>query len=303
MSIVRGIFAGIFCFLLFVSLVLLGLIISLNLTVLDADFVTAELVKLDVYSTVIDRAKTLIPSQPFIDTKMVDELAVELKPWLQEQAGTVIHAVYGYIKEGRNLSLNISLETVRAAVKEKVAAAVADAPPALLQGATQSQIDAYLSQIYAGIDNAIPSNFVIDGTVAASALKIPLVPIKTAIGYIQTAYGSLIAAAIILVLLVALAHWWQPKPIARSTGITFILVGAVCTLGPLLNYLLVQFLSQAMGTFGVLTGLQAKLPQLVSDLTSPVRSYGIGFLIAGIALVVISVLFSSARKSSSNVPA
>ncbi len=302
MSILRGIFAGIFCFLLLVVLVLLGLIISLNLTVLDADFVTAELVKLDVYATVIDQAKTLIPSQPFIDTKMVDELAVELKPWLQEQASTVIHAVYGYIKEGRNLSLNISLETIRAAVKEKVAAAVTDAPPALLQGATQSQIDAYLSQIYAGIDNAIPSNFVIDGTVAASVLKIPLVPIKTAIGYIQTAYGSLIAAAIILVLLIALAHWWKPRPIARSAGITFILVGAVCTLGPLLNYLLVQFLSQAMGTFGVLTGLQTKLPQLVSDLTSPVRSYGIGFLVAGIALVVISVLFS-ARQSSSNVPA
>jgi hypothetical protein len=303
MSIVRGIFSGTFCFLLFVVLVLLGLIISLNLTVLNADFVTAELVKLDVYSTVIDQAKTLIPSQPFIDTKMVDELAVELKPWLQEQASTVIHAVYGYIKEGRDLSLNISLETVRAAVKEKVAAAVAAAPPALLQGATQTQIDAYLSQIYAGIDSAIPSNFVIDGMVAASALKIPLVPIKTAIGYIETAYGALIVTAVLLILLIALAHWWQPKPIARSTGITLVLVGVVCTLGPLVNYILVQFLSQAIGSFGVLTGLQTKLPQLVSALTAPVRSYGIGFLVAGITLVVVSVLLRSAKRSPSNAEA
>jgi hypothetical protein len=303
MSAVRGFFSGVFCFLLFVVLVLLGLITSLNLTVLDADFVTAELEKLDVYSTIIDQARTLVPSQPFIDTKMIDELAVELEPWLQEQADTVIHAVYGYLKEGRNLSLNISLETVRVAVKEKVAAAVADAPPALLQGATQSQIDAYLSQIYAGIDDAIPSNFVIDGMVAATALKIPLVPIKTAIGYIETAYGALISAAIILVLLITLALWWQPKPIARSAGITLILVGVVCTLGPLLNYILVQFLSQAIGSFGVLTGLQIKLPQLVSDLTAPVRSYGIGFLVAGIALVVVSVLLTSTRRSPSNVEA
>ncbi len=301
MSIVRGFFAGVFCFLLLVVLVLVGLLTSLNLTVLDADFATNELEKLDIYSAIIDQAKTMIPSQPFIDSTVIDELATELKPWIEEQASTVIHAVYGYIKEGQSLNVDISLEPVRAAVKEKVAAALMDSPPAMLQGATQSQIDVYMSQVYAGIDNAIPSNFVINDAVAGSLLKIPLVPLRTVVSTINAVYICSLIAAVMLLLLLALAHWWQPRPIARSTGITFILVGVVCTLGPLLNYLLVQFLSQAVGSFG-LAGLQIKLNQLASDLTAPVRMYGIGFLISGAALIVISFLFRPARSPRS-IPA
>jgi hypothetical protein len=98
-------------------------------------------------------------------------------------------------------------------------------------------------------------------------------------------------------LLIALVHWWQPKPITRSIGITFILVGVACILGPLLDYLIIQVLSQIIGSSSILSGLQTKLPQLAADLTAPVRSYGIGFLISGIALIVISVLFGSKQVS------
>ena len=298
MGIVRGFFAGILCLLLFVILVALGLVTCLNLTVLNANFVTSELQKLDVYSTVIDQAKALVPSQPFLDSRTIDELATGLKPWFQEQAGTVIHAVYGYIKEGQSLNVDISLEPVRAAVKEKVAAAVTSSPPAILQSATQSQIDAYLSQIYAAIDNTIPASFLVNDSVAGSVLKIPLVSLRTVVTTIAAVYIYLIVAAVILVLLVALAQWWQQKPITRSTGITFIIVGVVCALGPLLNYLVVHFLGQGIGSVGLLTDLQPKLIQLVSDAMAPLRWYGIGFLAAGIMLVVVSFLFGSGERHS-----
>lgn len=297
MTAVRGFFSGVFNFLLFDALVLLGLIISLNLTVLSPDFVTAELEKLDVYSTVIEQAKTMLPSQQFIDAKTVDELVSELTPWFEEQASTVIHAVYAYVEEDRELNVTISLEPVRVAVKEKVAEAVTNSLPPELQGASQSQIDAYMAQVYSGIDSVIPTSFVLDESVVGPQIMTQLGQVKQIVGYIETAYKALIALAILLVLLVALAHWWQPKPIARSIGITFILVGVACILGPLLDYLIIQVLSQVMGSSAVLSGLQTKLPQLVADLTAPVRSYGIGFLISGIALVVISVLFRAKQAS------
>ena len=278
-------------------MVLLGLIISLNLTILNSDFVTAELQKLDVYSTVIEQTKTMLPSQQFIDAATVDELASELTPWFEEQADTVIHAVYAYIKEGRTLNVTISLEPVRAAVKEKATEAVTNSPPPELQGALQSQIDTYMSQIYSGIDSVIPASFVLNEAVAGSQVMTQLQQVKKIVGYIDTAYKVMIAAAILLVLLIALAHWWQPKPITRSIGITFILVGVACILGPLLDYLIIQVLSQIIGSSSILSGLQTKLPQLAADLTAPVRSYGIGFLISGIALIVISVLFGSKQVS------
>jgi hypothetical protein len=297
MNVVRGFLSGVFNFLLFDALVLLGLIISLNLTLLNPDFVTAELQKLDVYPAVIEQAKSMLPSQQFIDAATVNELVSELTPWFEEQANTVIHAVYAYIEQDRALNVTIPLEPVRAAVKEKVTEAVTSSPPPDLQGVSQSQIDAYLSQVYSGIDSVIPASFVLDESVAGPQVVAQLQQIKQIVAYIETAYKALIAAAVLLVLLIALAHWWQPKPITRSIGITFILVGVLCILGPLLNTLIVQVFSQVIGSSDVLSGLQTKLPQLVADLTAPVRTYGIGFLISGIALIVISVLFRSKQVS------
>lgn len=291
MAAVRGFLSGVLNFLLFDLLVLLGLIISLNLTILNADFVTVELKKLDVYSTVIEQAKAKLPSQQFISTEMVDDLARELKPWFEEQADTVIHAFYAYLEEDRKLNLTISLEPVKTAVKEKAREAVADSPPLELKGASQSQIDAYLSQVYTGIDNIIPPSFIVNESVAGSQIIEQLQQVKQIIGYINTTYKVLIVVAILLVLLIALVYWWQPKPMARSIGITFILVGVACILGPLLDYLIVRVLSQAMGSGGALLGLETKLPQLVADFTAPVRTYGIGFFISGISLTIISVLF------------
>jgi hypothetical protein len=295
MSAVRGFFSGVFCFLLFDALVLLGLVTSLNLTVLNPDFVTSELDKLDVYSVVIEQAKAQLPSQEFIDAETVDELVTELKPWFKEQADTVIRDVYAYLKGEEELNLVISLEPVRAAVKEKVRESMLESLPPELQGASQSQIDEYMSQIYTGIDNFIPATFQLNETSAGQQITAQLQQIKQIIGYINTAYKALIALAVLLVLLIALVYWWQPKPITRSIGITFILVGVACILGSLLDVLIIQALSRLAGESSLLLGLQAKLPQLAADLTAPVRMYGIGFLSAGVVLVVISVLFRSPK--------
>jgi hypothetical protein len=295
MSAVRGFFSGIFNFLLFDVLVLLGLIIALNMTVLNADFVTNELKKLDVYPVVIEQAKAMIPGQEYIDAATVDEIVADLTPWFEEQADTVIHGVYDYVKGDQALNVNISLEPVRDEVKEKVREAALSMLPPEYQGVPQSVVDSYMSQIYAGIDVVIPASFVLSESVVGPDVMAQLAQAREVVGYINTACGYLIAGAVLLVLLIALAHWWQPKPIARSIGITFILVGGVCILGPLLDTLLIRVLSQALSSAGALSVLQDRLPQLAADLTAPIRTYGIGFLGSGIILVVISFLFRSSQ--------
>jgi len=298
MSAVRGFFSGVFCFLLFDVLALLGLIITVNLTVLNPDFVVSELDKLDVYSVIAEQAKTLLPSQEFVDAETVDELVTELKPWFEEQANAVIPSVYAYLKGEQGLNVVISLEPVRAAVKESAREAILESLPPELQGASQSQIDAYMSQVYSEIDKTIPASFELNEAVVGSQMMAQLEQVKQAIGYVDTAYKALIALAVLLVLLIALVHWWQPKPITRSIGITFILVGVAGILGSLLDVLLIQALSRLAGESSMLFGLQAKLPQLAADLTAPMRMYGIGFLVSGIVLIIISVLFRSPETSS-----
>jgi len=75
MSAIRGFFSGVFCFLLFDVLALLGLVITLNLTLLNPDFAVSELDKLDVYSVIAEQAKTLLPSQQFIGAEIVHPVA------------------------------------------------------------------------------------------------------------------------------------------------------------------------------------------------------------------------------------
>jgi len=291
MSAVRGFFSGVFSSLLFTALILLGIIITLNLTVLNPDFVVSELDKLDVYSVIAEQAKTLLPSQEFIDAETVDEMLAELKPWLREQASTVIRAVYAYLKGEQELNVTVLLEPVRSVVKQNVRQAILESLPPELQGAPQSQIDAYMSQVYVEIDKAIPASFELNETVVGSQMMAQLEQVKQAIGYVDTTYKALIALAVLLVLLIALAHWWQPKPITRAIGIVFIIVGVTCILGSLLDVLISQVLSRLVGESSILLGLQSKLSQLAADLVAPMRMYGIGFLVAGVVLNVISVLF------------
>jgi len=297
MSIVRGFFSGIFGSLLFTALVLLGIIITVNLTVLNPDFVVSELDELDVYSVVIEQAKAQLPSQEFIKPEVVDSMLAELKPWLREQAKTVIHAVYAYLKGDEGLNVTISLEPVRSVIKENAREVVLNSLPSELQGASQGQIDAYMAQLYTGIDNVIPATFQLSETSVGQQITAQLEQVKEVIGYVDTAYKALIALAVLLVLLIALVHWWQPKPITRSIGITFILVGVAGILGSLLDVLISQALSRLAGESSMLLGLQAKLPQLAADLTAPIRMYGIGFLSAGIVLTTISVLFRAPETS------
>ncbi len=297
MSVVRGFFSGVFGSLLVTALFLLGIVITVNMTILNPDFVTSELDKLDVYSVVIEQAKAQLQGQEFIDAETVDEIVTELKPWFEEQADTVIRDVYAYLKGEQELNVVISLEPVRTAVKEKVREVVLESLPPELQGAPQSQIEAYMAQVYVEIDKTIPSSFELNEAVVGSQMMAQVEQVKQVIGYVDMAYKALIALAVLLVLLIALVHWWQPKPITRSIGITFILVGVAGILGSLLDVLISQALSRLAGESSMLLGLQAKLPQLAADLTAPIRMYGIGFLSVGILLIIISVLFRSPEAS------
>ncbi len=298
MSVLRGFFSGVFCFLLFDVLALLGVIITLNLTVLNADFVASELDKLDVYSVVIEQVKAKLPGQEFIDAETVDKVLADVKPWLEEQANTVIHGVYAYLKGEQELNVTISLEQLRNAVKENLREIALNSLPPELQDVSQSEIDAYMSQVYVEIDKAIPASFELSEAVIGSQVMAQLEQVRKIIGYINTAHKGLIALAVLLVVLIALMHWWQPKPITRTIGITFTLVGAACILGTLLDVFIIQALSRLVGESSMLLGLQSKLPQLAADLTSPMRMYGIGFLSAGVVLIIISFLFRTPETST-----
>ncbi len=293
MNIVRGLFSGFFCSLLVTVLFLLGIVVTINMTVLNADFVVSEFDKLDIYSVIIDEAKAQLPGEELIEAETLDNIITEVKPWLEEQTTAVIHAVYGYLKEDQELDVVISLEPIRAIAQENLRQTVLESLPPQLQGASESQIEAFLSQVYGEIDNLIPQHFELNESSLQPEIMAGLEQARQIVHYVELGYKALIGLAILLLLLVALVHWWQPKPIARSIGIVFGLVGVFFIITALLSRFITGPISRLAGQSDILFELQPKLSQLAIDVMAPLQTYGIGFLIAGIALIVISFLLRS----------
>lgn len=294
MRIVRGIFSGIFSFILVVALIALGVVITINHTILNPDFVIAELDKLDIYSIITDQLKGQLPQEEPYIAQVVDETVAELKPWLKEQTATVVYSGYAYLKGEEELNIVIPLEQVRASLKENLAQAIRESPPPELEGVSSSQIEIFISQAYAEIDSQIPQQIEVNEALLGPEIVTPLQKAKEIISYIELGYKALIGLAALLVLFIALLQWWHAKPITRYIGIPFTIAGAISLIGALLA----RFIIFQIIPVDIPAEIAAMLPQLISDFSYPLLIYSIGILIVGIALIVVSVKLKSLSAES-----
>jgi len=291
MNFVRGFFTGILSSILTIALIALGTLITLNLTLLNPDFVISELDKLDAYSIAVEQLRGQLPQEEPYMAEILDETITELEPWVKEQAPDVIYAAYAYLKGEEELNIVIPLEEVRTCLKENVEQAVRESPPPELEGASPSEIEAFLSEAYAGIDDQIPQQLEITEAYLTSLSPEMAAQVQEArqiVGYIESGYKWLIGAALLLVLLIALLQWWHIKPITRYVGISAITAGVVSLIGAVLLLAAENFVLGKI-PLDIPPGVMAVLPQLVSDLTAPLRIYSIALLLAGTGLVVLSV--------------
>ena len=294
MSFLRGFFSVVLGFLLVLSLVVIGIIITINLTVLNPDFVVSKLDKFDIYSIIIDEAKEQLPDEePF---GIMDDILVDLKPWLEEQVETVVYAGYSYLKENQELNVVISLEPVKSSIKQSLRESIFDYLPPGLENAPESLIEAYLSQVYAGIDVLIPQQFEISETSLEPEIMANLEQARQIVSYVKIAYIVAVSLAVLLVIFIALTHWWRTKPIARTIGIAFATAGIASAIITVVSRPYLANISRFSGEFDIPPEFQLILPQLVTDITAPLLTYGIGFLIAGTGLIILSVLLKSSSE-------
>ncbi|MFC2024971.1 hypothetical protein ACFLTG_00965 [Chloroflexota bacterium] len=95
MKFLKGLALTLLSFLLFLSLSIFGLVFMLNSTILDPDFVTSEVDKLDVSSLVEEILSEQPPGEGF-GIALVDTIN-ELEPLVKGQLGTATHSIYDYL--------------------------------------------------------------------------------------------------------------------------------------------------------------------------------------------------------------
>ncbi len=287
---IKGFFSGLFCLLLVSVLSLLGVVITLNLTVLNPDFIAAELKQLGIYSLLTEQLESFLLKQG-ISGSDVELALIGLEPELEEEIENVVRSVYNSIGEGAADTV-IYLGGIKEVMRDYAARVVSSSPE--LQNAPIGDMEAVVSRIYSEIGSIIPDTLLLSDSSLGMGIFSQFSLINQMLDYLRVAERLLIIPAVVLVLLICLVHWWQPKPIARRIGVVFITVGVGCVVVSFFGSLGDVLLSFFPVPGDNYVQLQSSLIQLFNDILKPMRMYGFGFVVVGVCLLVVSVLWRAA---------
>ena len=251
---------GFLSFLLFCSLSVFGATFAMNRTILNPDFVIAQIDRLDVSSLVEEVAGGQFP---------LEQIPADLEPWIREQTHTVVYAGYDYLLgKSERLSMVIDLEPVRESLEESV-----------------------------GVAGLIPPTIEINATMIRMMSPETMDMLEEArryIGYEQLAYRISIGAMIGIIVGLVFLHR-RVKGAARSIGIPCLSCGIPAFVATLLAG---GFATMLLAQLPPSPQLQGWLIQSINDLLAPLRMYSIGLMAAGIALLVLSVVYKERRPSA-----
>ena len=135
MKFLKGLALAILSFLLFLSLAVFGLVLTLNQTALNPDFVVSQVNRLDIPSLAGEMLSEEITQEQEFLVEVVNDTIAEQELWIKQQVSAGIYSFYDYI-EGRSesLSLVISLEPVKESFRDNLWQAVSESPPPELAG-------------------------------------------------------------------------------------------------------------------------------------------------------------------------
>ncbi len=300
MSFLKGLLATFLTFLLFLSLAAFGTLFALRSTLLDPDFVVAQVEKLDVSAlveemTVFQLSGEIPPEAAFFEEALHGAIA-ENEPQLKEQVNAAIYTGYDYLLgKSDRLNMVISFEPIMADLKdrlwllfqqntESLPPEVAALPPEMLEQ--------YFEQFYQQFEAGIPSDFVIDESSVPPEIMPLIDTVREYTRYTETAYYGLIGLMVLLVLLLILVHR-SVKGVTRELGVTFLIYGVI-------EYASVWAAQRYMPSIpmpDIPPSIQAWLNGFIADLMAPMQVLGIGLMAAGAALIIVSFVYPRLRPA------
>jgi len=298
MKFLKGLALSLLGFLLFLSLSIFGLALTLNYTILNPDFIVSEVDELDISSLVEEFLSEEIPQEEPYLAEVLDNTIADLEPWIKEQVNAGIYTSYDYLLgKSESLSLVISLEPVKDNLKDNLRKAILESPPLELEGASPAEIELYLDEAYSEIDEMLPPRFEFNVSSLDPEVLAQLEQARQYIGYFQLGYKLLIGFILLLILGIILIHR-QVKRATREIGIIFLTYGV-------LEYIAIFVTKYLAGTqltkLDVPAQLQTLLPQLLSNFLAPLEIFSICLLVVGVALIIVSFVYKPRQPSETEV--
>ncbi len=294
MKLLKGLALGLLSFLLFLSLSIFGLLLMLNFTILNPDFVVSELDKLNISSLTKELVSQQIPQdEPYL-AEVVENTIADLEPWMKEQIGAGIYVIYDYLLgKSQNLSLEISLDPLRDSLKGNLREAVLQSPPPELAALPPAAIEGYINEAYQNIDEMIPPRFELNESLLGPEVLTQLEQARQYISYLQTGYWSLIGLIPLLILGIILINR-RVRSATRELGIIFLTYGVLEYIS---IFVIKNLADSQLPVSDVPQLIQAWLPQLLDGILAPLEIFSIGCMVAGIALVIVSFVYKPRQPS------
>lgn len=291
MKVLKGIAIAILSFLLFLSLSALGLVLTLNFTVLNPDFVTSELDKVNAYSLAKDQLYKMIPSDPQLNrylTPALDATLTELKPWIKEQFNQAIRTAYDYLK-GKTDRLIISIPTapIKQPLKDNLWKVFQQSPPPEVANLPPAQLRQYFDQFYDQLFAQVPATIQLTQDSLSPDNRAILERVRHYLSYFDIVFWGLIGLTALLILGIVLITR-EVKASARGLGINFTTYGALWLAVVFAAGYLIRMQVSQMNIPGIPPDL---IPRLVSDILMPLQWFSIAFLATGIVLIVVSYAY------------
>jgi len=292
MKFLKGLVLGLLNFLLFLSLTVFGLAFMLNSTILNPDFVVAEVDKLEISSVVREitqeQISAQLPEEAWFLKEAMYNIISDQEPWLKEQARAAVYSGYDFLLgKSERLSVSVSLDSLKESLRESTWQVFLQNLPPPLSGLPQDQLKPYFDQYYQQFAVQIPSEVGFDKSSIPPDVMEQIIRARQGIGYFQTGYYVLIGFLVLLILGVVLINR-NVKDITRGLGITFLTYGVLEYVGIFLAKYFVPF-------FPTLSGIPSSLQMWVlgvyDNLFTPLEMFSLGCLIGGVVLIIVSFVY------------
>jgi hypothetical protein len=284
-QVLKGLALGLVGYLLFTMLPVLGLLLSINNTILNSQFIITEIEKLDIADTAQEALVNQIPAEYKSYADGIKQTIIENKPWINQQISDAVNSLYEFLLGNtENLNYTITTGPIKQSLVDNLTEVYLKTPAYVsLPAAQKSQ---YLAQLQQQILDIIPATIEINQNTFGAQVEQTLKQAKDIVQNLRTAYFWLIPITLGLILIVILIQR-ETRAILRTLGIIFLVDGVLCA-G---SFLLLSFLIPGLiPQSGLPAQLQTWIPQAINDLLSPWGTFSFTLLVGGLIMTVVSFL-------------
>jgi hypothetical protein len=197
----------------------------------------------------------------------------------------------------KTFNVDISLEPIISDLKQTITQQISQLQIPVISLLPSEMIQGFLDE---ALDKYIPSNFEFRNTMIGAQVPYQIANtvedientlgmVKTYVGYFQIAYILLIIFTLLLIAGIVLIYR-RVRGATRTLGIVSLVAGAIDLVFLLLvKGLVTDQLSQSIT--GLPASLQTWTVHLVNDMTSPMQILSICFIVVGVALIVVSLVY------------